>query len=62
VKSRPEKQIAAAAIKKTNWEIMARKDLDSAVVSSGLSWGFIKQRAYKTTMWFEMAKKASLFI
>jgi len=38
VKSRPEKQMAAAAIKKTNWEIMARSDLDNAVVPSSLSW------------------------
>jgi len=38
VNSRPEKQMAAIATKKTNWEIMARNDLENAGVSPGLSW------------------------
>ena len=35
VNSRPEKQTAAIVTKKTNWEIMARSDLENAGVPPG---------------------------
>jgi hypothetical protein len=35
VNSRPEKQTAATVMKKTNWEIMARSDLENAGVPPG---------------------------
>lgn len=39
---------------------MARSDLQDAGVSPSLLCKVKRRRAYKTTIWFEMAKKASL--
>ena len=56
MKRSPEKHIAAMAMKKTNSEIIARRALDD--VSNKIKLNSLP--THRTTILFEIAKKASL--
>lgn len=59
VKSNPEKHMDAMPMKKTNWVIIARKDLLTGTQSQSC-FGRLKG-THKTTTWFETAKNANLW-
>jgi len=60
VKSNPEKHMDAMPMKKTNWVIIARKDLFSETQLQSC-FGSLKG-THKTTTWFETAKNANLWV
>lgn len=59
VYSSPEKHVAAMPTKKTNWDIMARKDLFRWNSNMALS-DSESMETYRITTWFERAKNANL--